>query len=461
MLANEMDKEIGEKRTAQETRAGRPSPKRSGSALGALIRQRNFRLLWIGEGVSLLGDQFYLIAMPWLVLQLTGSALAMGTVLALAGIPRALFMLVGGALTDRFSPRSVMLASNLIRMILVGLLAVLVLDGEVALWMLYAFALLFGLGDAFFYPAQTAIVPKLVKNQGLQSANALMQGTMQVSLFAGPALAGAIIALLGSAQAPDISPVNNLGIGLAFGFDALTFLISALTLRLMRVPSSVGSNQLQSDENSLIASIREGLSVVWNDAALRAFFVMIALANLLVNGPISVGIPVLADTRFPEGAAAFGILMSAFGGGSLLGTLLAGALPRPPARSMGVVLGVIWSGLGLGILALGLIASTPLAALVTGLMGVADGYVVILFITWLQRRTPEALLGRMMSLLMFASAGLLPLSNLLTGALINLNVAAVFVGGGGLMALVVFIFLLNPSVRAMEPAPVPAPGAAD
>lgn len=461
MLTNEAEKEIGEIRTAQETRAGKPSPKRSGSALGALIRQRNFRLLWIGEGVSLLGDQFYLIAMPWLVLQLTGSALAMGTVLALAGIPRALFMLVGGALTDRFSPRSVMLASNLIRMILVGLLAVLVLNGAVVLWMLYAFALLFGLGDAFFYPAQTAIVPKLVKNQGLQSANALMQGTMQVSLFAGPALAGAIIALFGAAQAPDISPVNNPGIGLAFGFDALTFLVSALTLWLMRVSSSVGSNQLQSVESGLIASIREGLSVVWNDAALRAFFVMIALANLLVNGPISVGIPLLADKRFPEGAAAFGILMSAFGGGSLLGTLLAGALPRPPADSMGIVLGVIWSGLGLGILALGLVASTSLAALVTGLMGVANGYVVILFITWLQRRTPEALLGRMMSLLMFASAGLLPLSNLLTGALINLNVTAVFLGGGGLMALVVFVFLLNPSVRAMEPAPVLAPGAAD
>lgn len=460
MLAKEADKQTGGGNPSGQIRE-ETSQERSGSSLSALIRQRDFRLLWIGEGISILGDQFYLIAMPWLVLQLTGSALAMGTVLALAGIPRALFMMVGGALTDRFSPRTVMLASNLIRMILVGLLAVMVLNDAVAAWVLYAFALLFGLGDAFFYPAQTAIVPKLVKNRGLQTANALIQGTMQVSLFAGPVLAGALIALFGSAQGLDGAPLNNRGIGLAFGFDALTFLISALTLWLMRVPGDSSSTSRQASNSSLLASIREGLSAVWNDAALRAFFLMIALANLLVNGPISVGIPVLADLRFPEGAAAFGLLMSAFGGGSLLGTVLAGALPRPPARRMGVILGVIWSGLGLGVLALGLIGSTPLAALVTGLMGLANGYVVILFITWLQSRTPEAMLGRMMSLLMFASAGLLPVSNMLTGALINLNVTVVFLGGGGLMVLVVFVFMLNPAVRAMEPAPVLAPGAAD
>src|SRR5919108_1993328 len=88
---------------------------------------RNFRLLWIGEGISLLGDQFYMIALPWLVLQLTGSALALGTVMALAAIPRAVFMLVGGAFVDRFSPRAVMIASNLIRFVLVALLSILVL----------------------------------------------------------------------------------------------------------------------------------------------------------------------------------------------------------------------------------------------------------------------------------------------------------------------------------------------
>src|SRR5262245_16828558 len=106
---------------------------------------RNFRLLWIGESISLLGDQFYMIALPWLVLQLTGNALALGAIMALAAVPRALFMLIGGAFVDRFSPRNVMFASDFARLLLVALLTVLVLSGGIQLWMLYVFALAFGL----------------------------------------------------------------------------------------------------------------------------------------------------------------------------------------------------------------------------------------------------------------------------------------------------------------------------
>ena len=132
-----------------------------------VLKIRNFRLLWIGEGISLLGDQFYMIALPWLVLSLTGNALAVGTVMAMAGIPRALFMLVGGALTDRFTPRKLMINSNLARMVLTGLLAALVATNLIQIWMLYGFALFFGLADAFFFPAQSAIVPQLVDKDRL------------------------------------------------------------------------------------------------------------------------------------------------------------------------------------------------------------------------------------------------------------------------------------------------------
>lgn len=414
-----------------------------------LLRNRNFRLLWVGEAISLLGDQFYLIALPWLVLQLTGDALAMGAVLALAGVPRALFMLVGGALTDRFSPRAVMLASNLLRMVLVALLSVLVIGGLIQLWMLYLLALAFGVIDAFFFPAQSAIVPRLVGKEQLQAANAVIQGTMQVSLFAGPVLAGTLIVLLGNGQGgQDLD-----GIGLAFAIDALTFLASAVTLWMVRDGGPAGVPEDAGEDESLLPAIAAGLRAVWNDAALRAFFLLIAVSNFLVNGPIIVGIPVLADTRFAEGAAAFGIIMSAYGGGSLMGTLLAGLLPRPPGRVMGVILGAIWSGLGLGVLALGLISTTPMAAVTAFAMGVANGYVVILFVTWLQRRTSEDMLGRMMSLLMLASVGLLPVSNILTGALVGLNARALFVTAGGLMVILVFLSMLNPAVRAMEEGP--------
>jgi len=418
----------------------------------SIFRQRDFKLLWIGEAISLIGDQFYMIALPWLVLQLTGNALAMGTVLALAGIPRALFMLVGGALTDRFTPRMVMLASNLLRMVLVSLLAVIIIMGQIEMWMLYLFALVFGLVDAFFYPAQNAIVPRLVNKNQLPLANTIMQGTLQLSLFAGPVLAGYLISVLDKAVATGAfqGAGNIRGIGLAFGIDALTFLASAITLWMISPHASVDKKQEESESENLISSIREILLVVWNDVRLRTFFILIAVSNFLINGPLIIGVPVLANTRFPEGAAAFGVLMSAYGGGSLLGIAMAGILPRPPARRMGTVLGIVWSVLGLGVVALGLIPYTPLAALVTLIMGAANGYVVIIFITWLQTSTQEAMLGRMMSLLMFASAGLLPLSSLLTGALIGVHVVGLFVVSGSLMTLLVLLMLRNPSIRSLE-----------
>ena len=123
---------------------------------------RDFRLLFSGETISLLGDQFHFVALAWLVLQLTGSGLAVGTVLMVAGIPRAIFILVGGAFADRASPRSVMLISNALRAAFVGVLAILVLSGSAELWQLYVLAAVFGIVDAFFWPALSAMVPMLV-----------------------------------------------------------------------------------------------------------------------------------------------------------------------------------------------------------------------------------------------------------------------------------------------------------
>src|SRR5215217_9529673 len=180
------------------------------------LRVRNFRLLWIGDAISLLGDQFYMIALPWLVLQLTGSALALGTVMALAGIPRAVFVLVGGAFVDRFSPRSVMIASNFARLVLVVLLSALVLTNTIRIEMLYAFALAFGLADSFYFPGQSAIIPQLLPEDQLQAGNTYVQGTAQLSLFLGPVLAGALVAVLGQVATTEGAP-STVGIGIAFG----------------------------------------------------------------------------------------------------------------------------------------------------------------------------------------------------------------------------------------------------
>ena len=432
---------------AQEPAAARTAPRSAGitgSAARDIFKNRDFRLLWTGEGISLLGDQFYLIALPWLVLQLTGNAFAMGTVLALAAIPRALFMLLGGALTDRFSPRVLMLGSNLGRLALVATLATLTLTGVVELWMLYAFALLFGLADAFFFPAQSAMVPRLVGNDHLQTGNAIIQGTAQLSMFVGPALAGTLIAVLdGGSGAAAFHDVR--GIGIAFALDAASFLASVVALSLMRLSRGdaiAGAAKAQ----SVLSSIGEGLSAMWKDHVLRYYFLLIAAANFLISGPFSVGIPVLAHTRYSGGAAAFGIILSTYGAGSLAGVLLAGSTCRPPERRFPALMLGLTAFMGVSLVLLGVMPAITPAAIVAAAMGMAQGYVVIQFITWLQRRTPERMLGRTMSLLMFAVVGLAPVSSTVAGALIQISATAVLMGAGVLMVIVIAVGSLSPSV---------------
>jgi MFS family permease len=252
--------------------------------LGAVLRIRNFRLLWIGQGISVLGDQFYLIALPWLVLQLTGDALAVGTVLALVAFPRALFMLVGGALIDRFSPRNVMLASDTLRLALVTLLTLLILVGSIQMWMLYVFALLFGLAAAFFYPAQPALIPQLVEEEQLQIGNVLNMGTAQLGLFAGLVIAGGLIALLdaGSVQG-EAAAAHTLGIAIAFSVDALSFLVSLITLWMMRLPATQGVDEAAEQKEGMFSSIRAGLVHAWNDYPARLLIFFLAAIMLLIN----------------------------------------------------------------------------------------------------------------------------------------------------------------------------------
>lgn len=423
----------GASSSASPEEPGRPS-------FARLIRGRDFRLLWGGEAVSVIGDQFALIALPWLVVRLTGSSLAVGAVLAAAALPRAVLMLVGGAVTDRYSPRTVMLVSNLARLVFTALFAAIVLTGGVELWMVYVYALAFGVADAFFYPAQTAIVPRVVQGDDLPLGNTAVQGTAQASVFIGPALAGAVIALFAGGQGEAGQGVT--GIGLAFAIDATTFLVSVVTLALLSAQASAESTEQKAQ--GLWASIRDGLAFVWHDPGLRAVFALLLGVNLLIIGPFTVGIPLLAADRL-QGAVAFGIIMSANGGGSLAGILLGGTLPAPPPRLFGSVLGVLTVTMGVLFGLIAVASSLGAVATLAAGMGLLNGYVALLFITWLQRMTVPALQGRMMSLMMLAGIGLAPVSQLLAGFLIRYSFEGVIAAAGaGMAVLSLFVLSLAP-----------------
>lgn len=409
--------------------------------MARVMSLQDFRLLFAGATTSLLGDQFALIATPWLVLKLTGDPMALGIVLALEGIPRAVFMLLGGAITDRISPRIVMLVSDLVRFILTTLMACVVFTGTVQIWMLYAFGLGFGLVAGFAIPAENSIVPMLVDEQDLQAGNSIMMGIAQLAGFVGPTVAGILIGGFSS---------SLFGIGLAFAIDALSFAVSAICLWLIRTTKRVQPSGDSPAKESVWASILTGIKYLWNDQGLRIMFLVIMAVNFLIIGPLMVGIPVLADQRLPEGAVAFGMLMSAYAGGNLAGYLIAGSLPRPNGGTMKMILILFLTAFGLVIGSLGFIPSTWVDFSLLLLLGLGNGYISIILFTWMQTRTPKEMLGRMMSILMFSSTGLVPISQAVSGAVSKWNLTLLFTSAGALVLLVTLWAVFQPGLRVFS-----------
>ena len=399
---------------------------------------RDFLLLWIGQGTSLLGDQFHFIALSWLVLKMTGDPLALGTVMAVGGIPRAIFTLVGGAITDRISPRRVMLVSDAIRLFISALLAAQALTGTLQVWMIYVYSIVVGVVSGAFAPASMSITPHLVPSDDLQAGNSLMQGSMQLISFVGPAAAGAMIALF---------PDEKVGVALAMAFDALTFIVSVVTLWMMKAGSEVIAAQ-KAESFNVFGSIRDGIAFMFKDPALRAMFILIAVANFAFGGPVIVGVPYLADTRFVEGAVAFGLIMSGYAGGNFLGILLSGALPKLSQNLMKVFMVVMFAAFGAGLGALAWINVTVTAVVDMFIMGVLNGYLSILLITGLQRNTPKEMLGRLMSMVLLANLGLVPLSQAISGAMLRLDIPVLFLVAGG-MLLACAVYLCVPGVNSL------------
>ncbi len=420
----------------------------------SMLANRNFRLLFGGSTISMLGDQFTLVALPWLVLKLSGDPAALGIVLATMALPRAAFMLIGGAVVDRLSPRKVLLAARGTNALLVAVLASLVLLGDIHMWMIYGIALGIGLSTAFAYPAGSAILPQLVKPEQLQPANALVMGMRQLSMFVGPALAGLVISL-GAHRATTPGVQDAGGLGLAFSIDAASFLFSLGSLLLIRIHSDLHP---KAAVGSVLANVASGVRMIWADLPLRAFMLYAAVVSVFVAGPLQVGLPMLADTRMDLGAASLGILMTANGGGMLLGSALSGLATRLVNSRLGLMVLSIDSLVGLALAALALVHSTVGGAILLAITGVFGGIAQIAIVSWIQRRVAPEMMGRTMSVLMFTFMGLGPLSAALAGSLLKvIPLTTLFVGAGLLLTTIALSCMSSPALRAigtarMEPA---------
>ncbi len=403
------------------------------------LAQPHVRNLWLGTTVSLLGDQFYLVAMPWLVLQLTGSGLALGTVLMTTAVPRAVLMLAGGAVIDRLSARRVLMASALVRMLLVGAVAALTWMGVVRLWHVLVLTFVFGVADAFSLPASQAVIPTLVEAPQLRPVNALMQGSMVMTQMVGPAPAGLIVRIW--------------GLGAALVVDAVSFL--AVIVALLKIPEPARQSAAPAaaaapgaaPRRGMAHSIGEGLRAVRQDTPLMTLMGISAVLNLSIYGPIIVGIAAVAKFRFGS-AAAFGTCLSFLSAGMLAGIVLGGRVKRP--RHRGVQFAVVGALAGLELIGIGLVMKLAPVAALLALMGFGVGFVNVQFSAWVQTRVEHAMMGRVMSVMMFAGFGMVPVSYALAGALTQWRLAAPFLIPGAFLTLVALVALNSRAVRTID-----------
>jgi MFS family permease len=413
------------------------------AGLVAPLRHRDFRLLWSGMCISLLGDGAFLVALAWQVYALSDAATAMSLVGIAMTVPTIVFLLVGGVASDRLDRRRIMLAADVVRGVAVGLLAVLSLAGALELWHIAVLVVFYGSGAAFFAPAFDAIVPELLPAEQLGQANALDQVVRPIAFrLAGPALGGVVVGALGS--------------GTAFALDAASFMASAAALLAMRAPAA----RPTATGVSLRGDLREGWRFVRRRSWLWATFGSAAIAYLLFMGPVEVLLPLLVKHELEGSAAELGLVFAAGGLGSVACAVVLGqrGLPRRDITFMYVA----WTLATLAVAGYGLSASVwqlMLACLVFNGLETAG---TIVWATAKHRHVPPDMLGRVSSLDWLISIGLLPLSFALTGPVSGaIGVRATLIGAGVLGAAVTFAALFIRGVRSVEDAqPVAAMGAA-
>jgi predicted MFS family arabinose efflux permease len=358
-----------------------------------VLRERDFRLVYGAQVVSLLGDGIIPVALAFAVLDLTGSATDLGLVLAARTLPMIGSLLAGGVVADRLSRRRVMIWADLVRLVSQGLLGVLLVTGTAQLWQLIVLQVVLGAATGFFNPASTGLIPQVVSAARVQDANALRGVAMAIGGIAGPVLAGVLVAAVGSGE--------------ALLADAASFAISAALLARVHV-----TERARSEETSFVTDLREGWTELrtrtWAWTVVGAF----SLINLLV-APFYVLGPLVADRRL-GGASAWAGIMAARGVGEVLGAIASLQLrARYPLRA--AVLACC-----LGFLPTLLLATDAPTAIIAAAALVSGGGAMLFNTLWettLQEQIPPAALSRVSAYDWFGSLTFQPLGLALAGPL--------------------------------------------
>ena len=394
------------------------------------FKSRDFRLLWTGQAISLLGDTAFVVALGWRTFTLTGSARSLAIVLTLQGLGLLSTVLLGGALADRYDRRTLMLVSDAARFGVIGALAVVDASGHLSLGILAGLAFAEGHATGVFTPALGGLVPLVVEQPGLGSANALIGMARQASLLIGPTFAGLMYGFAGST--------------VVFGFNAFSYLISfgfvfATRPRAAERAESVGTLR------EIWAGIRYVTEIpwLWVTITLFAFVLMFQWA------PIQVLTPKLVRNHFHLSVGAYGVIFSMLGAGMIVGAITFAQMN--PRRRRGLISYLIWMVNSLLVVAFALSPWYSVALVVSFLRGICIGYGVAVWETMLMELVPQHMLSRVVSLDWFGAFGLTPFGLLAAGAVSNYFAPGPIIAGGAVISMcLVGAGLLSRQIREID-----------
>jgi DHA3 family tetracycline resistance protein-like MFS transporter len=393
------------------------------------LRHRDFRLLWTGQTLTLLGSFVSNIAYPFQVLQLGGSAFELGAFVSAFTGASLVFLLIGGAVADRVPRRILIIVTELASGATVGAMAILGFAGALQMWHLYVSAAFFGAASAFSVPALGAIIPELVPEEILVAGNAVQGLSRQSARVGGPIVGGLLVATAGPSA--------------AFAFDAVTFLLSAGAVALTRARPLA-----QEARRSILRDIREGFAFVFSVQWLWVTIFGWALIVAAFIGAIAVALPLLVTTVLGGGAEMYGLISAAVGVGEAIG---ATAIAQVRVRRTGLVMYLFGTLSGVAFFIYGLVPTVPGALVASAIQGLSFACFGILWVTALQVHVPRRLLGRVTSVDYFGGTLLAPVAPIGAAFLAqSQGPAFVFVAAGAITVVLTLAALVLPSIRDLE-----------
>jgi MFS family permease len=393
------------------------------------LRHRDFRLLWTGQTLTLLGSFVSNIAYPFQVLQLGGSALELGTLVSAYTGSSLVFLLIGGAVADRVPRRTLIVATELGSGAIAAMIAILGFTGALQIWHLYVSYALFGAASAFSIPALGAIIPELVPEEILVAGNAVQGLSRQGARVGGPIVGGILVATAGPPA--------------AFAFDAVTFLLSAGAVALTKARAQVAEAR-----HSILREIREGLAFVFSVQWLWVTIFGWSLIAAAFIGALSVALPLLVTTVLGGGAVTYGIISAAIGVGEAIG---ATSIAQVRIRRTGLAMYLFATVGGVALLLYGLVPTVPGAFVAGVIQGLSFACFGVLWVTAMQVHVPRRLLGRVTSVDWFGGSLLAPIAPVAAALLADSQGPAfVFIVAGAVTIVLTLAALLLPSIRDLE-----------